>query len=80
MSITLDVINNYFADLILLPNGNVFSKEGFGTLADWSEHQDWWQYFATSHCLEADWRASYMGDPYCFALTLFRFVHTLNTL
>lgn len=74
MTITHDVINDYFSGLIPLSNGNALSQEGFTALADWSEQQDWWKEFAELHHLEAGWRASYMGDPNYFGLTLFRFI------
>ncbi len=74
MIITRDVINNYFNALFPLPNGNALTKEGFAALADWSEHQAWWQDFVKLHCLKTEWRTSDMGDPHQFALTLFRFI------
>lgn len=74
MVITRDLINDYFCALTSVPNGNVLSEEGFIALADWSEQQDWWLDFAGFHCLNAEWRLSNMGDPYKFALTLFRFI------
>lgn len=74
MVITRDVINQYFSALISLPDGNILSKEGVTALADWSERQEWWRDFAVLHCLDANWRTSYMGDPYMFSLELFRFL------
>jgi len=78
MAITRDVINDFLCDLIAIPGRNVLSNEGFVLLADWSERQDWWQDFSKVHCMGADWRNSHMGDPYLFALTLFRFLLPLS--
>lgn len=74
VAITRDSINLYFNTLIPLPEGNALSKEGFAALAGWSEQQEWWGDFVKMHCLTETWRASCMGDPYQFALTLFRFI------
>ncbi|MFZ2948546.1 MAG: hypothetical protein WA003_03575 [Desulfuromonadaceae bacterium] len=74
MAITREIINNTFCEVISLPNGNVLSKEGFVVLADWSEQQEWWHEFAKLNNMEHDWRSTPMGDPYQFALTLFRFI------
>jgi hypothetical protein len=37
MPITQKVINDTFCRLIPYPNGNVFTREGFEELANWSE-------------------------------------------
>lgn len=74
MAITRNVINNFYCDLIAPPDQNILTNDGFVFLADWSEQQDWWQKFAFMHCLGAGWRNSHMGDPYLFALTLYRFL------
>lgn len=72
MLVTRDVINNFFKS-ISPSNEDVFSKDGFIALADWSEQQQWWPYFRCLYHIEDNWRTSSMGDPYVFALTLFRF-------
>lgn len=78
MAITRDVINDFFCDLIVSPEQNILSNNGFALLADWSEQQDWWQDFSKVHCMGTDWRNSHMGDPYLFALTLFRYLLPLS--
>lgn len=71
MVITREVINDYFSALIPLPSGNVFSKEGFIALADWSEQQEWWHVFSVRLHLGTDWRTFFIGDPYNFIFMLF---------
>ena len=72
--ITREVINDTLCELILYQNGNVLSTEGFELLVGWSEQQEWWHEFASLNHLSHNWRRSYLGDPYVFALILFRFV------
>lgn len=78
MLITLEVINTTFCELIPVPVNNVLTKDGFNVLADWSEQQEWWQEFAKINGIGLDWRNSHMGDPYLFALTLFRFIKQMR--
>jgi len=74
MIISREVINDTFHELIPYRNGNVLSIEGFELLVGWSEQQEWWHEFASLNQLSHNWRTSYLGDPYVFALILFRFV------
>jgi len=78
MAITRDDINDFFCHLIASPGRNILSNDGFALLADWSEQQDWWHDFSIMHCLRDDWRNSKMGDPYLFALTLYKFLLSLS--
>jgi hypothetical protein len=80
MVITREVINDYFCRLISPPSGNVMSQEGFKVLADWSEQQEWWPGFAMRFGLGVNWRSSGMGDPYNFALTLFRVLSVAQSI
>ena len=79
MSITQEDINNTLCKMIPIPNGNVFSIEGFEVLAEWSEKQEWWNEFVKLNSLGHYWRRSYKSDPYWFALTLFRYVSPTST-
>ena len=79
MSITQEDINNTLCKIIPIPNGNVFSTEGFEVLADWSEKQEWWNEFIDLNSLGHYWRRSYKSDPYWFALALFRFISPTTT-
>jgi hypothetical protein len=74
MAITREDINKYFSVAISLPGGSILSEEGFLALAEWSERQGWWSDFVEFHRLGTDWRASSMGDPYNFAISLFSFL------
>lgn len=74
MIVTQEVINYTLCELIPYPNGDVFSLAGFEILADWSEQQEWWHEFVKQNGLSQNWRTSYLGDPYGFVLTLFRFI------
>ena len=74
MMITREVINDTFRELIPHKNLNILSIEGFELLVGWSEQQEWWQEFVRLNHLSHNWRTSYLGDPYVFALILFRFV------
>ncbi|MFZ2948144.1 MAG: hypothetical protein WA003_01550 [Desulfuromonadaceae bacterium] len=78
MVITRNVINEFFCEFISSPDTNVLSYKGFVALADWSEQQDWWQDFAKLHRIDTGWRSSHMGDPYLYALALFRFINHLR--
>jgi hypothetical protein len=73
--ITFDRINGYFCRFTELPNGNVFTPEGFAALAQWSERQPWWGRFALLHQLEGDWHCSAMGDSNLFAINLYAFLN-----
>jgi len=74
MIITKEVINDTLCKLIPYPNGDVLSVEGFESLVGWSELQEWWQEFVWLNHLGHNWRKSYLGDPYVFALILYRFL------
>ena len=73
--ITFDRINGYFNRFTELPNGNVFSPAGFAALAEWSQRQPWWEYFAVLHHLEGNWRSTAMGDSNLFAINLYAFLN-----
>ena len=51
MFISQEVINNTFCKMVPIPNGNVFSNEGFEVLAEWSEKQKWWHEFVELNSL-----------------------------
>ena len=74
MMITREVINYTLCKLIPCPNGDVLSVEGFESLVGWSEQQEWWREFVWLNNLGHNWRTSYLGDPYVFALILYRFL------
>ena len=74
MSINQEIINDTFCRLIPYPNGNIMTIEGFEVLANWGEQQEWWQKFVWMNDLDQNWRSTYLGDPYVFALLLFRFI------
>jgi hypothetical protein len=75
MTISHDIVNNYFQKEIAVPGGTFFSKEGFVLLADWCEQQGWWDSFVLLNDLKSDWRTSdYMCDPHVFALSVFEFL------
>jgi len=73
MKITRSLLNDFFESLSSLSEVDILSNEGFATLADWCERQDFWRDFAAQHKLEAGWRSSAMGDPNLFALAMYRF-------
>jgi hypothetical protein len=60
--------------MIPMPNGNIFSFDGFEVLAEWSENQEWWKDFFELNKLGPHWRSSCKSDPYWFGLTLFQFI------
>lgn len=78
MSITRDSINNYLDSLVPLPNGNALTDSGFIALVEWSERQPWWKGFAVKHNLNTGWQTTIMGDPYQFALVLYRFLREVR--
>jgi hypothetical protein len=78
--ITLQMINDFFSQLIEMPDRNMFSPAGFAALADWSERQQWWGEYAARNSLVGDWRSTPMGDSHLFALNLYRFLNAPTSL
>src|SRR5262249_39380132 len=76
--ITHDLINDYFNQFKGLPDRNIFSPEGFATLAEWSERQPWWNEFAVRNSLGADWRSTPGGGINLFVFNLYRFLNPLS--
>jgi len=74
MLISKEVINDTLCKLIPHPIGNALGVEGFEFLVGWSEQQEWWHEFVSFNHLDHHWRMSYLGDPYVFALILYRFL------
>ena len=74
MLITQEIINNTLCNIISMPNGNIFTIDGFEMLAEWSERQEWWKEFVELIKLGPHWRSAYKSDPYWFAIMLFHFV------
>lgn len=78
--ITFNRINDFFNQLIELPNQNAFSPAGGAALAEWGERQTWWGSFAVYHRMGWDWRSTPMGDSNLFALNLYRFLNSPASL